>query len=232
MRELQEAIEMWQRVFFATLHDLRNPLYQISAFSELIGGDPTEEERKEILEGISTSSERIKALFEELTSWGEELVNGSKPEAIDLSTTISEVTQYLQDEAIRKGITVRVLFYNQELPFMFCKKVLSFAIRNIVANAIKFTDRGGMVDIYVTKPAHNGTRISILDSGIGIPRKRVKELFSPVKSEPDTEGKTGSGIGLTLVKFFIEKYGGSISVQSTEGGGTAFFLDFPKGQAL
>ncbi len=226
--------ELWGKIFRAMLHDLRSPLQGLFGCISILKEDWNElgeEEKKDLVQNLSVSSRNMLAIFQEFSEGGDWLTSKKDPEIIDLVSTINDVVKHLGSEAERKKVTVNVCPFDVERSFVFYKWMLLFAIRNIIANAIKFTDTGGTVKICVTKPNGN-TRISIFDSGVGMSPERVKELFSPVKSMADTEGKIGSGIGLSLVKFFLGEYGGSISVESIEGKGTSFFLNFPKCQTL
>lgn len=224
---------LWKKLLSVILHDLRSPFQGLNGCVSILQedwDDLTEEERKDLVEKISLSSRTVIALLNEFSEWGEELSGEADPKAINLPTTIEETLRHLQSEAEQKGVKIKASLFDAEHPFVFYKGILSFAIRNIVANAIRFTNAGGAVDVCITK-SNGHTRISIFDSGIGMSEERRKNLFSPVGSLAGTDGQKGKGIGLTLVKFFLEECGASISAESTEGKGTSFFLDFPKYQA-
>ena len=94
--------------------------------------------------------------------------------------------------------------------------------------ALKFTSPGGSVEIDVTKTVHHA-RISVKDNGIGMDKKYLKNLFSieNMESRPGTENEKGSGLGLILCKEFIEKNGGSLTVESSKGAGSKFSFTLP-----
>ena len=107
--------------------------------------------------------------------------------------------------------------------------VLETIIRNIILNAVKFVPTLGKVTVKA-QIKNNEIQISISDSGVGIPKNVQKNLFridSKLQSQNGTAGEKGSGLGLILCKEFIDKLGGTITVDSEEGKGTIFTLCLP-----
>jgi signal transduction histidine kinase len=105
--------------------------------------------------------------------------------------------------------------------------MISTVIRNLMGNAIKFTEEGEIKAS--VRRFNNHLEVSIADSGIGIPEKIQKELFEidHKKSTTGTRGEKGSGLGLLICREFILKNGGQISVTSEEGKGTTFSFTVP-----
>ena len=101
-------------------------------------------------------------------------------------------------------------------------------LRNLISNAIKFTDRKGQV---IISCGNDGkiTTIYVSDTGKGISTENVKRLFTPNQTQTTngTEGETGNGLGLTLCKEFTERQGGTIHVKSKEGAGSCFYFTIP-----
>ena len=108
------------------------------------------------------------------------------------------------------------------------KNMINTVIRNLITNAIKFTEKG-IIDIDTEQ---NSTHIivKIKDSGVGIRQDKLKELFNIAssKSTAGTRGETGTGLGLILCKEFILKNNGSIDVESEEGKGSTFSFTLPR----
>jgi signal transduction histidine kinase len=105
------------------------------------------------------------------------------------------------------------------------------AIRNLVSNAIKYTENSGEVKIYGTSNNEHVT-LYIEDNGIGISEKEHHKIFSIDKefSKKGTNAEIGTGLGLLLCKEFIEKNGGTINFTSKEGEGTTFYFTLKKGE--
>ena len=106
-------------------------------------------------------------------------------------------------------------------------------LRNLVSNAIKFTDNGGVININAEEDSGNVT-ISVSDNGVGIEPDDLKKLFdiTEVITTKGTAGEKGTGLGLLLCKEFAEKHQGKIWVDSTPGKGSSFYLTFPSSNEL
>jgi signal transduction histidine kinase len=104
---------------------------------------------------------------------------------------------------------------------------LDFIIRNLLANAIKYSRNGGSITIRIhhdKKPGY--VVISVKDDGVGIPTERLPMIFHPTSSTPGTQNEKGTGIGLMLCREFALLNGGEIWVESEEGRGATFYLAF------
>lgn len=109
------------------------------------------------------------------------------------------------------------------------KNMIETVIRNLLTNAVKYTPKGGKIDIRVTK-FDNYYQVSIQDNGIGI-NPEIKEILFDItenKSTPGTENESGSGLGLILCKEFVDKHNGEIWVESVEGKGSTFSFTIPQ----
>ncbi len=109
--------------------------------------------------------------------------------------------------------------------------MLNTVLSNLITNAIKYTPKNGTVKISVSTIA-NHVKISIVDSGVGIERTKLDNLFkiNEVTSTPGTDKEKGTGLGLILCKEFVEKHGGKIGVESEIGKGSNFWCLLPIGE--
>jgi len=100
------------------------------------------------------------------------------------------------------------------------RDMIHTVVRNIISNAIKYTQKGGVITIDQMRNAEK-IFLTVKDNGIGMDENRINELNSPkVKSQEGTEGETGTGLGLTLVRDFLKKNKGSLEIISKKGEGT------------
>jgi signal transduction histidine kinase len=119
-------------------------------------------------------------------------------------------------------------FTAEEIIIFADKNILDTILRNLISNAIKFTNNGGKIDIYA-EINHKIVTITVSDNGIGITQKLKNKLFdiSQTQTTKGTEGESGTGLGLLLCKEFVEKHGGTIWVESKEGKGSDFKFTMP-----
>jgi signal transduction histidine kinase len=126
-----------------------------------------------------------------------------------------------------KNISIR---YNAspEIQVFADINLLSTVLRNLISNAIKFTNKGGTVEITATKDS-DALTISVIDNGIGINSEKISRLFEAthLKSTKGTENESGTGLGLMICKDFIEKHNGKIWVKSEVGKGSEFCFTLP-----
>lgn len=232
---LREANAMKDTFFSIIAHDLRTPFTALLGNAELAlkffeTADATE--LKSMIERIKTSAEAAYALLENLLTWSR-LQRGLmeyRPCAIPIAELMTEIIQLFHAPAEHKHIKLR-----QQIPpstvIWADTNMLSTVLRNLLANALKFTHPGGRVDITARQRA-NEIEMMIADTGIGIPEDVLPNLFRvDVKTMTiGTAGERGTGLGLPLCQDLIEKNGGTIMVVSLPGQGTTFVVTLPKGQ--
>jgi signal transduction histidine kinase len=149
------------------------------------------------------------------------------PKEILLAPLLRESTEPLLELAASK--TIELKFEVEPYETVYADKYLIQTIlRNLVSNALKFTNSGGVVSVTA---ARNGgmIEVSVTDSGIGISQEMQKNLFKfmSVNNRKGTEGEPSTGLGLVVCKDFAEKMGGSLNVESVPGSGSRFFFTVP-----
>jgi signal transduction histidine kinase len=221
------------RFFSIIAHDLKNPFNALLGFSEMIASKFNELEEEEIREYISIvhqSSQNLYKLLENLLKWSAAQTGTMHylPEQFDLISLIHSEISFYRMSAGRKKINI-----STELPDEIIvnsdKLLLSSVIRNLIDNAIKFTPKGGNIDITATNK--NGEVIvEISDTGIGIPYDMQEKLFHIDGDicRKGTNNEDGGGLGLILCKELIEKAGGRISFESEPGKGSTFSFALPR----
>jgi len=146
-----------------------------------------------------------------------------------LRTLVTDAIGLLESQANRKQVTVEnsvqpgIVAYADPL-------VVDTVLRNLISNAIKFTESGGYVNISACTAPGNRIEVSITDTGIGISAERLKQVFEidrEASTTSGTDGETGTGLGLHLCRELIERQGGSIWADSTPNIGTTFYFTLP-----
>jgi signal transduction histidine kinase len=214
----------------AVAHEIKTPLTAIQGSSEMIseGGLP-DEKRAEMAGLIYKESKRLTSLLQAFLNV-ERMAAGAiaiEKRAVDARTLSAEVVERAQLYAGRKAI--RIVSTVPQLKLRADPELLSFAIYNLLTNAVKYSPRETQIVVSAADRDDSAT-IIVADQGYGIaPRDqpRVFEKFYRLKR--DEHGpEAGTGIGLALVKEIMEQHGGSVVVESRPGAGSRFTLVLPK----
>jgi len=126
--------------------------------------------------------------------------------------------------AAQKAITINKVLLH-EINVFADKSMINTVLRNLISNALKFTRKGGEINISAEKRAKD-ILVSVSDSGIGIAPERLEMIFriDESNSTNGTNNEKGTGLGLVLCKEFVETHGGKIRVESEEGKGSTFYF--------
>ena len=227
----QAFAERNRREFTANVsHELKTPLQSIMGSAELIeNGLVKQEDMPRFVGHIRTEAARLVTLIEDIIRLSQLDEGGELPfEPVDLKKLAEETAASLANAAEEKKVTLRV--HGDELQITTVRRLASEIVYNLCDNAVKYNREGGSVDISVEK-AQNGARITVQDTGIGIPpehQSRVFERFYRVdKSHSRQSG--GTGLGLSIVKHAVQYLGGRIELESQLGKGTTIQVYFPDG---
>ena len=230
--ELEKTIATKDRLFSIIAHDLKNPFHSILGFTEILQQQYDEinkEKQKEFLDMIHASTQSAYELLENLLDWARTQANKVKftPVELDLNDLVGEVIGLQGLHASVKKIDLRNMLEEKTIAFAD-RNMLNTVIRNIVGNAIKYTNEGGSVTISAEKNKSE-VRIMIKDTGIGIRESKINSLFDleRMNSSEGTSGETGTGLGLIVCNEFMKLNNGSINVQSKPGEGSVFTLSLP-----
>lgn len=231
--QLEETIASKDKFFSIIAHDLKSPFNTLIGFSDLLlktFDDREPEEIKKLLKHINDSSLLGFNLLNNLLEWSRSQTGKIKYEPVlfDFAQLVDEVIDLHSGTAEKKkikldGSGLAIGEVNAD------RKMIYTVLRNLVSNALKFTQPGGEIRIS-GKDMGNEFEISVSDSGVGIPANKLDKLFSISEniSTQGTDNETGTGLGLLLCKEFVEKNGGKIRVQSAVGKGSEFLFTIPK----
>ena len=231
--ELQELNVTKDRFFSIIAHDLRGPMGGLMGLTDLL----TEElsnmsmaEIQEFLGSMRDSATNLFKLLENLLQWARIQQGGMtfNRERVLFQPIVIESIEMIQESAKKKGISI-ICDISEQLEVFADSNLIQTVIRNLVSNAVKFSTRGGTVNISAKTREDESVEISVKDMGIGMNQNMVESLFRiDVKNgRPGTEGEQSTGLGLLLCKEFIEKHGGNIRVESEVGKGSVFTFNIP-----
>jgi PAS domain S-box-containing protein len=229
---LKELIATKDKLFSIIAHDLRSPFNSIIGFSELLidnSDDILLEDSEQYIKIINSAAKNTLVLLDNLLNWAKSQTGqlSFKPEKILFSKVVQEIITLSKSIAKSKNITLECSC-SDNLEIFADVNMLNTVVRNLISNAIKFTNIGGHIKVSAAlKQDH--VEITISDNGIGINKEKCSELFS-ITSNTTTLGtadENGSGLGLVLCKEFIQKNNGDIWVESEENKGSNFIFTLP-----
>jgi signal transduction histidine kinase len=215
-------------------HELRTPLAHIKGYVELfvageLGG--LGEDQKDAMDVILRATNRLGTLIENLVEFSTASRQGISLDLVEtnLQSLIDPILERSQPKAEQAGVSIE-WDYTEDLPdLMVDRERLSWALYQLVDNAIKFTPAEGKVRI--TAEANElGVQLKVIDTGIGIPEHRIEEIFEPFHQLDGSATRRygGAGLGLSLAKMIIEAHGAELKLESKEGQGTVFHFVLPQ----
>jgi PAS domain S-box-containing protein len=213
-------------------HDLRSPFSGLLGLSELLRGNIRKFDIDEIevfANYINSSAQITYNLLENLLIWGRSQSGRIpfNPQNINLNDVCKEVLQLFNSSISAKNITVSSSFSSDILVYADVE-MFKTIIRNIVSNAIKFSNKNGSINIF-TEQTKSDITISVMDNGVGIKPENLPKLFdiSQIHTTVGTAEEEGTGLGLLICKEFVEKHNGTIGVESLAGEGSRFHFTLP-----
>jgi hypothetical protein len=215
-------------------HELRTPLNLILGYADLLLAEETgelNEEQKHFAEIIKFAGSRFLDLVDSLI-YIAEIEEGKMEVDIDmfsLPSLMSDIRRMLNSHALKKGVKLEVDIDSSVTVIYADKSKIKTILHHLISNGIKFTPSGGIVSVSVKQTKDNDLYLVVTDDGIGISEEDQKILYNAfVQLDWSLNRKfEGSGLGLSIVKKFVEVQGGSISLESKPGEGSTFKVILP-----
>ncbi|MBI4676979.1 MAG: hybrid sensor histidine kinase/response regulator [Elusimicrobia bacterium] len=230
-QELKRMEQLKEGFISRVSHELRTPLAQVLGCLEMAQkhqGDPvcTAERLKTAADG----ARRLREVVEDIVSFAEIQDPGLDIEKTDVEVApvVQKVVEETAPEWKARGIKVAAFMAEGPVHVMADREMLSKALRHLVLNAIRFNKQNGTVDV-VVQSGPTGVEFAVKDTGEGVPLDQRLTIFDAFYQIADfmTRKVRGLGLGLALVKRIAEAHGGSVSVESTPGEGSTFWLRLP-----
>ncbi len=231
-KELEQANATKDKLFSTIAHDMRNKFFSLLSSIELMEEyyDELDEANKaDSIKGISQSARQIYILFENLFNWAKTQTKSMEilPLELNLARAVDKVVVLYQDEVMAKQVELTVNI-DPENQVVCDENMLLFVIRNLVHNSIKFCDRDQ--EILITEALENNTQqLIVKDTGCGMSQDVCNNIFDicAKPSKLGTREKSGTGLGLLLVKEFVELNNGTVNISSRENVGTTVVVSLP-----
>jgi signal transduction histidine kinase len=241
---LEESVEIIRRDrdrsrdFLADVsHELRTPLAALRTFNELLreGADADPDARAEFIESSGQQIERLDWLAQNLLELSK-LDSGLvlldlRPD--DLRAAVESAVEQSSAAARKRGIALALRLPDAPVRIRHDPQRIGQVVANLVANAVKFTGRGGSVSVDVSATT-NGAQIDVVDTGVGIDATELPHIFERFYrgSRANEARGSGSGLGLAIVRSIVDMHGGGIVVESRVGAGSRFSVTLPRDPRL
>ena len=211
-------------------HELRSPLNAILGFAQLMESDsqsPTPSQKESIAQILDAGWHLLNLINEILDlaviESGTVSLSG---ESVSLDEVMLECRAMMEPQAHQRGISMTFPRFDNPCFVSSDRTRLKQILINLLSNAIKYNTAQGTVVVDYTVSAPDRIRISIKDTGAGLPPEKLAQLFQPFnRLGQEAEGEEGTGIGLVVTKRLVELMGGAIGVDSTVGAGSVFWIE-------
>jgi signal transduction histidine kinase len=257
-KELRERAQRTTNALASAAHDLKTPLSILNGYVEVLHSEklgPLNERQREVLHDMQASGKRLQQFIQDFLTYSALETGGLRMqfEPGNINECLSEVSRLWSNRFQQKGLALYFLA-NDKLPtFPFDSPKLERVISNLLENSFKFTTTGGTVWLHaephmwerraasqpstaerrrqnVSQP--NAVKVSVSDTGPGIPAEFHLEVFDDFFRLPGNENQEGMGLGLAIARRLVQGMGGKIWVESDAGAGCKFSFLIPYKPAL
>ncbi len=218
-------------------HELRSPVQVALSLLNVLGRGyvgPLNDQQADLVQRAQHRLKFLQMLIDDLLDLAAgkaEVLATTERGLVSLTDLVHEVRARYESPARDKGLTLRCECPDEALHVWGDRAELDRILNNLVSNAVKYTQQGG-VTVRLER-ANGSVRVIVSDTGIGIPADALPHLFQEFYRAPNAKAlqEAGTGLGLAIVKDLVERYDGTIQVESVEGEGTTFTLTLPLAQA-
>jgi signal transduction histidine kinase len=233
----QQSADRAQVEFLSQIaHELKSPLNTIVTYADALADDSIvgPDERRHFFNTISSEAQRMGDLITNLLEMSRIRLGSlsARQGFVKTSALLGEIAASFRSQATAAGLTLTASVPENLPPLHADKDLIGVAVSNLVSNAVKYTRPGGTISLRAEADA-TGVAIVVQDDGIGIPaelKTRIFERFTR-SDQPEVRSRSGSGLGLALVKEIIDVHGGTVTVESQVDRGSRFTISIPVRQA-
>ncbi len=229
--ELARANEDKDKLLSLLSHDLRTPIASLQGIVQLIHSELIDgKDLKIALDHIDANLQKEINTLTNYLHWAKDQKYGieAKPKPVDVSELSNSIVEESNRIGRNKGVSV-VNKIPENTVIYADKQMTSVILRNLISNAIKYTNKDDEIVLNASTDANEVT-LSVKDNGIGIDPKINHQIFKTFNnSNPGTDGERGTGLGLSICKEFAEKQNARLYFESEPGKGTTFYITYKKG---
>ncbi|MCP4215929.1 MAG: tetratricopeptide repeat protein [bacterium] len=233
--QLKKSNAAKDRLFTIIAHDLSSPLNSLLLSSDLLAADYDSlqnGEVKEFIDNIHNQGLQVSALLGNLLEWSRTQLGKMvfRPRSLEVEDVVEDAADHVRFAAEKKEIRLEI-HPNTTTAIMADEHMLNAVLRNLLCNAVKFTASGGTITLK-GEAEGGGVRLSVSDSGVGMPAGQMEQLQhnEPRESKQGTAGEKGTGLGLMICREFILKHNSKLEIESQAGKGSRFSFLLPGSQ--
>lgn len=231
-KQVQDLKEQLDKIYSIISFDLGSPLKSLKSMIDLVQLDVENIDNPLVAESVrylNLQMEKLLFQMSNLLEWSSlQVKNFSLTiQDFDIQKVIDEVLAFYKKQAIQKGVSVSKEIYEANMPLVQGdKRMIQQAISNFVSNAVKFCRKGDKVVLSV-KPTDNKVSVHITDTGIGMGKAKIQNLFNPSRksTQKGTANENGLGLGMITAKAILDLHQSQIQIWSEQGKGTAISFD-------
>ena len=230
LRRLEDSFTRLSRFSSDLAHELRTPITNVRSEVEItLAKRRPIEEYEEVLLSVLEEHDRLSGIIASMLflARAENAELGITRKAFNVLQAMEDICEYHRAEAEEQG--VRLSYEGSNIlhadPILFRR-----ALNNLVSNALKYSSRGGAIQLYAQQENGPAIRVSVRDTGLGIAPEHLPKIFDRFyRADPSrSHERNGTGLGLAIVQSIVQLHGGTVSVKSELGKGTEVFLLFPQ----
>ncbi len=228
----QQRIDAIRRDFVANIsHELRTPIGAVALLAETLVDETDPEVTRRLTTRLRDESFRVSTMIDDLLALSQIEGDGMRePERLRAADIVAEAVDRVAPAAEQAGVAIRREMIGERFVLRGDRRQLVSAVFNLLENAVKYSDRGSIVEVRV---AGDDTEIAVVvqDHGIGIPAKDLDRIFERFYRVDQARSREtgGTGLGLSIVRHVARNHGGSVTVSSREGAGSTFMFVVPTG---
>lgn len=223
-------VEELRRDFVANVsHELRTPVGALELLAETIEGEPDVQVVRDLSARMGTEAHRLGRIVEDLLDLSAiEAEAEPARERASLGEMMVAATHLVRDAANDAGVDLRFVPLTDEVTLWCDRGRMVSAFRNLLDNAVKYSEPPGAIE-FGARIEDDRVVVRVSDQGIGIPARDLERVFERFYRVDRARSRAtgGTGLGLSIVRHVTEGHGGSVRVESTEGEGSTFYLEFP-----
>ena len=227
--KLESSLRFKNRVLSVIAHDLKNPIASVAQFTDLLASKPELASKKHITHSLRESSQAAVTLLDNLLYWSRSESDrlSIAPVQIEMKDLVKEVEALYQHMALQKELAFTIEVKPSVRAFAD-PVFVNIVLRNLVANAIKFTRKGGTVHVRAWQELDK-IYCSVIDTGVGLKPEYLEQFKKEgyLNSSAGTDQEIGTGLGLQLVKDMLERNNGTLEIESKAEVGSTFTFTLP-----